>query len=171
MEQARTWSPTDAVARRVREVRAARGMSAQQLADALAAEGIAWQRSTVAKLENGNRENVSLTEWLALAAVLNVAPVHLLLPLAGEDAQYLATPTRAEDIERVRGWVRGHYPLPGGNVVKFQDEMPEEERGVIHVPPSQGRGGKVTIEGLEETLTQVTAALRTLRESDDGKHR
>ncbi len=55
------------LARRVKEVRTRRGLTAQQLAEALQEQGVSWQRTTVVKLENGTRENVTFNEVLALA--------------------------------------------------------------------------------------------------------
>lgn len=166
-------TPVAAIARRVKNIRASRGLTASQLGELLTEQGVSWDRFTVAGLESGKRQNVSVAELLALSAVLNVAPVHLLLPIDDDDAQYQVTPHRAESVDTVRGWVRGHYPLPGSGVVKFQNEMPEGERGFIHVRPAKGSGGRLTIEGVEEVLAQATEALRNLREEDErrGEHR
>lgn len=165
MAHKETWSPTATIAKRVREVRARRGWTAEDLAEKLAEQGVNWERSTVAKLENGKRQNVTLTEWLALAAVLNVAPVHLLLPIEeGEDA-YQVTPTRVERVEQVRGWVRGFWPLPGSNVIQHQGEMPEEEQGRIHLPPTRDRADRIN--GIEASIHQLSTALQHLRE-DQG---
>ena len=72
------------VIRQVRELRRARGVSAAELADALAAEGIHWDRSRVTAIENGRRASITIDEWLALARVLSVPPLHLLLPVDAE---------------------------------------------------------------------------------------
>lgn len=142
MEHKDVWTPTDAVAYRVRQLRERRGLTAQGLAELMNEQGIAWQRSTVAKLENGNRENVSLQEWLALAVVLNVAPMHLLVPpwpspgwelQAGErhdpndEAPFLVTPERAEPMYLVRRFVRGAEPLPRMDQRQFYSEIPPQE--------------------------------------------
>ncbi|MFC8824945.1 helix-turn-helix transcriptional regulator [Streptomyces sp. NPDC057137] len=142
MEQGEAWNPTASVAHRVREVRKRRGMTAQDLADKLAEHGVPWERSTVAKLENGNRQNLTLTEWLALSVVLNVAPVHLLVPPypspqwdrpAGErndpndEAPFQVTPELATPLYRVRRFVRGSTPLPGGDRRGFYSEIPPQE--------------------------------------------
>jgi transcriptional regulator with XRE-family HTH domain len=161
------WSPTATVAKRVREIRRRRGLTADDLAKGLAEQGIPWERSTVAKLENGNRQNISLTEWLALAAVLNVAPLHLLLPIDDAEAPYQVTPKRTEPVEQARGWVRGHWPLPAANVVQFQGEMPEEEQGRIHLPPAKDRTDRIN--GIEASIQQLTVALQHLREEGDGE--
>lgn len=147
MEQNDAWSPTAAVAHRVREVRKRRGLTAQELADKLTEQGVPWQRSTVAKLENGNRQEVTLTEWLALAAVLNVSPLHLLVPPfpspswnvdtaapsgrirndPNDEAPYQVTPERSAPMYRVRQFVRGAWPLPGGDQRAFYSEIPPQE--------------------------------------------
>ncbi len=145
----RDWYPTKAIAKRVRVTRDARGWTAQKLADELAAQGVPWTRSTVAKLENGNRPTVSVDEWLALAAVLDISPLHLLVPplpspLAPEDgegsrspddpnspndnAPYRVTTKFTVPCWRVRQFVRGTRHLPGMNPWKFYIEAPLHER-------------------------------------------
>ena len=47
-------------------------MSQEQLADALAMFGLAWTSSTIAKLERGERENISLEQYLMLVAAGSV---------------------------------------------------------------------------------------------------
>ncbi|MEV8554824.1 helix-turn-helix transcriptional regulator [Streptomyces glaucescens] len=166
MEHEEVLTPTATLAKRVREVRKRRGLTADDLAKSLAAKGVDWQRSTVAKLENGNRQNITLTEWLALASVLNVAPVHLLLPLDSEQ-RYEVTPGQALTSEFVRGWIRGHWPLPAANVLQFQGEMPEEEQGRIFLPPAKDREDR--IRGIEASMAQLSVALQHLREGESGQ--
>lgn len=142
MEHKDARTPTAAVAYRVRQLRERRGLTAQELADLMNGQGIAWKRSTVAKLENGNRESVTLQEWLTLAVVLNVAPLHLLVPPwpspgwelpAGErhdpndEAAFLVTPERSEPMYRVRRFIRGEDPLPRMDQRQFYSEMPPQE--------------------------------------------
>lgn len=98
--------PTAAIARQMRELRRAQGLSGQKVADAMTAEGVHWDRSIVANLENGRRRSVSVEEWLALARVLGVAPLHLLVPIEG--GEYQVTPSLTADAEDVRTWVSGY---------------------------------------------------------------
>lgn len=122
-------TPTKTIAARVREIRERRSLTAQAVADQLRDLGIPWERSTVAKLENGTRENVTVSELLGLAVVLNVAPVHLLVPLA-DDAPYQVTPTgehAQQSAAQIRDWVRGHGYLPGADLRAFWSEIPEAE--------------------------------------------
>ncbi|MEU3945433.1 helix-turn-helix domain-containing protein [Streptomyces sp. NPDC029526] len=120
--------PTAVIARRVRELRRRHGWTAADLGIRLSERGMKWDRFTVANLENGRRQNVTVVELLALAAVLDVAPVNLLVPLGSEP--YQVTPDRTEDADSVRAWVRGEQPLLGADpaaVRTFYAEAPLED--------------------------------------------
>jgi transcriptional regulator with XRE-family HTH domain len=119
-------APTQAVARRVSELRKERRLTAAQLADRMAKVGIPWNRNVVAKLETGRRENVSVAELLALAAVLDVAPVHLLVPTE-RDGPYQVTPAIAVEAVQARAWVRGFAGLPGTDPRRFYAAVPAHE--------------------------------------------
>jgi transcriptional regulator with XRE-family HTH domain len=97
------------VARQVRELRGARGWSGAQLADAMAAEGFGWDRSTVTAIENGRRTALTIDEWLGLARVLSVAPLHLIVPVDAE--MFTVTPDGPTvDADRARRWITGDDP-------------------------------------------------------------
>lgn len=101
-------APHRVIAERVRALRRLHGWSAQRLAEQLSSVGIAWDRSIVANFENGRRASVSVEEFLALAYVLSVAPVHLLVPIDTDVASYRITPKgRAVTTGFVRSWVCG----------------------------------------------------------------
>lgn len=146
-------TPTRVIAMRVRELRDDRGWSAADLARAMRAAGVPWERGVVIKLEAGYRQSVSVVELLTLAAVLDVAVVHLLVPpypsplWGGEgneatdvarspddpnepndDAPYQVTPGQQVPAWRVRQFVRGHRPLPGQDVWRFFGQVPPQER-------------------------------------------
>jgi len=140
-------TPTRVIAERVRELRDDRGWSTSDLARAMRAAGVPWERGVVTKLEAGYRQSVTVTELLTLAAVLDVAVVHLLVPtypspLWGEgeprspddpnepsdDAPYQVTPGQQVPCWRVRQFVRGHRPLPGQDVWRFFGQAPAQER-------------------------------------------
>jgi transcriptional regulator with XRE-family HTH domain len=116
--------PVEHVARRVRELRRRRGLTAAQLAERLRQVGLDWDRSIVANLETGRRQAVSVEELLALALVLDVAPVHLLVPTDDEQL-FQVTPTRAEPSGVVRDWLRGGPPLAGTDLASYYAEVPE----------------------------------------------
>jgi transcriptional regulator with XRE-family HTH domain len=139
MEQdAAPLSPTQWVAKRVREVRQKRGLTAAQLATEMTRVGVPWKRGVVAKLESGLREAVSVEELLALAYVLDVAPVHLLVPFDDDAQPYQVTPTRNDPAGYVRDWIRGDWYLDGTDVRHFFSELPEHE---FHPPDRPGGRG------------------------------
>ncbi|WP_161801637.1 helix-turn-helix domain-containing protein [Micromonospora sp. RV43] len=122
-------TPHQTIAARVKQLRKGRGWSAQHLADQMAAEGIAWDRSIVANLENGRRASVSVEEFLVLAFVLDVAPVHLLVPVdAEETTPYRVVPERLPAGSWfVRAWFRGRTPIGGVDPKRYFAEVPDIE--------------------------------------------
>jgi transcriptional regulator with XRE-family HTH domain len=145
--------PVETIARRVREVRRRRGLSAAQLAERLREVGIPWDRNIVANLETGRRASVDVGELLALADALNVAPVHLLIPPNEPDEGerlYQVTPTRAAPVPLVRAWARGELPLPGTSVRGFYSEVPEQE----FRPPPGRQGDRPSWETVQTWMGQ-----------------
>jgi transcriptional regulator with XRE-family HTH domain len=76
-------SETTVIAGRVKALRKQARLSGPALASAMKDRGFTWNRTTVAKLETGHRESISVQEWLALALVLDVPPVWLLIDPSG----------------------------------------------------------------------------------------
>lgn len=113
--------PVATIAQRVKELRGRRGWTAAQLGKALDKHGIRWDRFTVANLENGKRQNVTVQELFALALALDVSPTSLIVPL--DDRPYQVTPTRTEHSDMVRAWVRGEEPLPGTDERTYRAEV------------------------------------------------
>ena len=107
---------TTVIAARVKTLRKRARLSGPALAAAMKERGFAWNRTTVAKLETGHRESVSVPELLALAVILGVPPVWLLAdPQAGTPvplAQGIVV-----DPWRALLWMTGNQPLeePGGD--------------------------------------------------------
>ncbi|MEU5345700.1 helix-turn-helix transcriptional regulator [Streptomyces sp. NPDC020766] len=138
MEHVDAVTPVETIAKRVREARNRKGMTALELADDLKRRGLDWDRQTVTKLETGRRQNVSVAELLALARALDVSPLHLLVPL--EEVEYKVTPEESMPAARVREWVRGKEPLPGTDQRIFRSEVPLDE---LQAPVR----GRLTVEG------------------------
>lgn len=69
---------TRVVADRVTQLRKASGYSQAQLGERMAELRPGWSRSTVVKLENYNREGVSVGDLLSLALALDVPPIMLI---------------------------------------------------------------------------------------------
>jgi transcriptional regulator with XRE-family HTH domain len=127
MEHAEAEDPVSVIARRVKELRGRKGFTAQELADKLRASGVPWDRATVTKLETRRRQNVSVVEFLALAHALDVAPVHLLVPLG--EGSYRVTPEESAPTARVRLWVKGESTLRGTDPQIYMTERPVGELG------------------------------------------
>ncbi|WP_432128416.1 helix-turn-helix domain-containing protein [Streptomyces sp. bgisy082] len=139
------------VARRVREVRKRRDLTAEQLAQRLQAAGLPWERGTVVKLESGYRQNVGVAELFALAAALDMSPLHLLIPL--DNRPYQVTSNRTEAADTVRAWVRGEQPLEGMDAHAYRTEVSVQDmRWRVH-----GRRGHLA-ERTEEEQQAVNEA-------------
>ena len=114
-------TPEAAFRRRLKEARAARGMTQRDLAERLAAIGQPMTQAAVTRIERGERR-VSLDEAIAIAAVLDVAPIHLFLPIEGDSAQL--APKLKVPIDRARAWARGQHPLDPSNAASTNSSPP-----------------------------------------------
>ncbi|GAB2836354.1 hypothetical protein GCM10027176_45870 [Actinoallomurus bryophytorum] len=108
---------SEIVAVRVKEVRNKRGMKARDLATRCAELGMPHlSAATLSNIETGRPKDgqrtrdVTVDELVVLALALNVAPVHLLVPIDDDNTGYPATNVRAG---RTREWIRGYHPLSG----------------------------------------------------------
>ncbi|OLM20850.1 MULTISPECIES: helix-turn-helix domain-containing protein [unclassified Pseudonocardia] len=89
--ESRADAVTAVIARRVRTLREHARLSGADLADRMIDLGVAWNRTTVAKLETGRRSNVTVSELLALGLALDVPPILLIAdPRAGEEVPVAA---------------------------------------------------------------------------------
>jgi hypothetical protein len=87
----------------------------------------------VANLETGRRAMVSVEEMFALAYVLNVAPVHLMVPPVDKDdhTPYQIVPNDPIQKARpfpdaVRAWIRGNLHI-GTDMKRYFTEVPDSE--------------------------------------------
>jgi transcriptional regulator with XRE-family HTH domain len=77
-------SLTAVIAQRVKTLRSGARLSGSALAAAMNKQGVSWNRTTVAKLETGRRESVTVRELFTLALVLEVPITALLVDPAAE---------------------------------------------------------------------------------------
>ncbi|WP_280837575.1 helix-turn-helix transcriptional regulator [Micromonospora sp. A200] len=147
----------------MRDLRKGRGWSAQRLAEEMTRVGISWDRSIVANLESGRRRAVSVEEWLALSFVLDVAPVHLLVPPTDDqrpatggfvEVQPVGTVTTTPGF--MRAWVRGQTPISTVDARRYFSEVPESE---WQVPAGQWT---------PENIERQSDAVRGAKERRDG---
>lgn len=101
---------TDTIAREVVRYRKLRGMTAQQVVDACAAQGLPMKRTVLVNLETGRRGNITLSELIVLAAVLKIPPLQLVFPV-GHDETVELLPDRREDVWRAAQWFTGEATL------------------------------------------------------------
>jgi transcriptional regulator with XRE-family HTH domain len=97
---------TRVIAQEIRRYRQERGVSAQQLSDACAERGLEISRSTIADLENGRRESISVAELIVVAACLQVSPIMLMLPVLREETIEML-PGRTMFTWQAGKWIRG----------------------------------------------------------------
>lgn len=121
--------PSEIVAQRVRELREGRGWSTSDLAARCAFAGMpSLNRAVLANIELGRRARVSIDEILVLAYVLDVAPLHLFIPVDDEKTPSVrATAQLCVPPHVMRRWVRGWLPLPGQKSRIYRTEIPGAE--------------------------------------------
>jgi transcriptional regulator with XRE-family HTH domain len=160
---------------RVKELRRARGWTGAELGERMTKLGVRWDRSIVANVEAGRRKAFTVDELMALAIVFDVAPVHLMVPL--DEGPYQVTPEMEQPTARVRAWIRGEEPLPGGRKRSWFTERPlgelppelkaEPDEDLDHIRKSYKEST-----GKELTNEKLLAAVYKLEDEEtDGEHR
>lgn len=132
MEHAKDWPKSVAkrVGERVAFFRAratderGRKLTAQALADRCKDLGVPLARPTIAKLEKGLRETITVGELHVLAKALSVSPADLVFPL-GEAAEVEVLPGQHTDTWDAVQWFSGLAPLPGLSA--------DDGAGVVHL--------------------------------------
>ncbi|MGA5108706.1 helix-turn-helix domain-containing protein [Streptomyces pseudogriseolus] len=122
--------PTGVVRARVKELRRRKGWTAAELGEQLATRGVPWNRAIVTNFELGRRPAVSVQELMALALVLDVAPLNLLVPLDSQPYRVTPEATDVQDSVVVWRWLKGEKPLPGtptAGARTFYAEVPAVE--------------------------------------------
>lgn len=125
--------PTASIARQVKALRTRQGITAEQLAERMRAVGVPFDKTVLANLETGRRRFVTVQELLALAYVLDVAPVHLVVPTQAGVFQVVPAPRELDDgqadvVDRaeVRRWIAGEQPLPETDLQLYVTQIDEE---------------------------------------------
>jgi DNA-binding XRE family transcriptional regulator len=133
-------TPSDVVAGRIREVRRKRSLTVAQLAQRCAKLGAAGlTEQALYNIETGRpdkqghrRRAVNIDELLVIAYALDVAPVHLIVPVDIDGLEpYEIAPGMDFPARYVREWIRGAFPLAGTDQRHFYTEVPQGEWGLL----------------------------------------
>ncbi|MCM3687688.1 helix-turn-helix domain-containing protein [Kocuria rosea] len=90
-------------------------MSAQELAEVCTQLGVPMKRTSIANLENGRRDSISVTDLIAIANALDVPPITLIYPHDQAGAKIEAVPGLPVMTFDALTWFSGERPsLFGG---------------------------------------------------------
>jgi transcriptional regulator with XRE-family HTH domain len=165
-------TPAQVFGRRVREARVRLGLTQQALVDRLAERGLPMDRSTLVKLERGQGAPAPLDKVFALAAALEVPPVHLIIPLEDE-APVAITPNTTVSARHARAWLRGSAALPDAGVNLA--EIPRSElRRLVERQLTRGMNQLMRALVADRTEAEVERIVdqilnRDREEPDDGQ--
>lgn len=179
------WSAAVAqrIGRELRRYRDERGMSAQKVADACADLGVPIERSVLASLENRRRCIITVAEVMALARVLDVAPLALIFPV-GSSEQLEALPGVPTDPFTAAQWFSGEAPFPGDGDLgasarpdaltlyrrnaRAADELLRQIRitrrllGDPNATPGEARAAQDAVRGRVDALRTLRSSMRQL---------
>jgi hypothetical protein len=128
-----TVTVSDAIGAAVRAGRKLHGWNREDLAAVCASLGMPRLTATVIyDIESGRRgrprgrREITADEWITLALALDLAPIHMAVPI-DDGAQVQLTPDITERAGVVRQWVRGRDPLRGTDRRIYYAYVPEAE--------------------------------------------
>lgn len=124
----------DVYRERLKEVRKRRGWTQEELAAAMGKIGHPINRTTIAKIERGHRP-MEVSELVAFAAVLDVQPASLYLPLDAETVWL--TESLPVDADEAVEWARGTAPLNPENARSYYAESPSATFGPANPVPER----------------------------------
>lgn len=108
---ARSW--THEIGKRIQAARQSRGLTAQGLSDLTETYGYGVSRNTIASVETGRKELITLKELVTIARALEVAPLALMYPLdVKAQASIPADPPTSVPGWHAARWFTGEYALP-----------------------------------------------------------
>lgn len=159
--------PSDVLSGRVRQLRAKRGWTADDLAERMRHEGWSWGRSTVAKIEavdRLNRRAVDVDELVSLAFVLGVSPIALLVPTASGSTNL--TPNTMTQTGSAWHWMTGLLPM--GGPLDGDESGPEAQRRFYsESAPNFVVTAETRVPGLRALQQQAASVIQALGVADE----
>jgi transcriptional regulator with XRE-family HTH domain len=163
--------PSHVFVKRLREVRERRNLSQTQLARLMTDAGRPLSKVALLRIETGKR-GLSLDEALALAALLPVAPAHLLSP--PDDAMVWPTDNLGFDGSAMRNWLLFGDPLlltPTGQRAKlrigFTHAIEVYAQAIVDAKNGHdSEGQKHATDALYRTIVEHQAAMRRIGDDE-----
>jgi transcriptional regulator with XRE-family HTH domain len=156
----------------VKEARKARGLTQRELAELLSDREYPTDRTTVVRIENGQKTDVSLSDVFAFALALDVRPMDLMVPL-DDEAPIAVTPARVIPARKARAWIRGDALLRGADWMSvFRQRPKSEQRALIEAELARDLNmleRALMQETLKERVEIVMRALEALSEAEQPK--
>ena len=119
----------------IKALRQRQGISQAKLAQRLTELGLEFTQAAIARLETGRTRNLSIHDLFALAAALDVAPVHLLAgSFTDTDVQVVGNTTLSP--RYCRDWIRGRRPLPDADARPYYQQVAAEEHDIYQLMPA-----------------------------------
>lgn len=111
------WATTTThrIGKNVADARKRKKMSAQTLADLCTDRGVPLKRTSIANLENGRRDSVTITDLMAIAAALEVPPVTLMFPTDQAGLKIEAVPGNSAMTFDALTWFTGEATIAPGD--------------------------------------------------------
>lgn len=160
------------IGQRVAEYRKLRGITAQELSDALKPLGVELKRTVIGNLESGYRRTVSVAEVLAIAYVLDVPPIALLVPLGADDEIEILSSTTVDTWSAAR-WITAEwnperldgvngFPLPSAGDKSRVEELRLRENAEVvdryrqhHVAVTEWKTLQLALAASDDELDRV----------------
>lgn len=132
MTQNLEWSEAvhQRIAQAVRNARAARRLTAQQVAEKTEWLGYPVSRSQIANYESGRKQGLDVTELLVIAAALDVAPLSLLFPGESDD-QVEMLPNQQTPTFSAKAWFSRDLGSIGRQVAELTEQLGRIDRAIM----------------------------------------
>jgi transcriptional regulator with XRE-family HTH domain len=141
-------TPAQVFGERLRELRQRRGWNQRELAERAHVD-----RTTVNKIEQGGRSDVSISQLFTFAEVLDTSPINLLTPGVATAQIEVSAGGRVLSGLEARRWIRGDAPAPDADPLDYFLDLPiDEQRDIIGSFVASARESEDPIVGVRNRL-------------------